>query len=267
MSSSRSTIDEALSPDDLGDLSRVMFPEEEPGGKGEREEPPAQNAGPEEQADVDNSPSDARAGENQGKGPQEKSPNAPPLPAQPSEDRLRESPKESPEGSRKGRPSKPSGKRPKKTRRQAERPTFTIGDDQMATLRVVGSLRTDPLGASASAIARCLFDLFGYNGAHLVASLHGKTLGEGASVPGRLIEKRQWEDLLQKAEEMLAASKPPSPASRPDGHDDSSLDEGAPEGTSREEGEARLACVCFLVQEALYEAGFGDRRRRRKGPL
>ena len=134
-----------------------------------------------------------------------------------------------------------------------ERPTFTIGADQMATLRVLGSSRRDPLGSSASEIARRLFDLFGYNGRHPAAALHGRALSDNAPAPGPLIEERQWKDLLLKADEMATASKIPR--------------EESPEGTSLDEDEARLAWLCFLVQEALYEAGFGDRRRRRKDPF
>jgi hypothetical protein len=78
-------------------------------------------------------------------------------------------------------------------------------------------------------------------------------LSDNAPAPGPLIEERQWKDLLLKADEMATASKIPR--------------EESPEGTSLDEDEARLAWLCFLVQEALYEAGFGDRRRRRKDPF
>jgi hypothetical protein len=127
----------------------------------------------------------------------------------------------------------------------------------MATLRVVGSSRRDPLGSSASEIARRLFDLFGYNGRHPASALHGQTLGERASAPGPLIEERQWEDLLAKADEMATASN----TSREESPEEENL------AGDLDEDEIRLACVCYLVQEALYEAGFGDRRRRRKDPF
>ncbi|MGK7346219.1 MAG: hypothetical protein ACNS63_10485, partial [Candidatus Nitrospinota bacterium M3_3B_026] len=152
---------------------------------------------------------------------------------------------------------RPTAERSKKRHRAAERPTFTIGADQMATLRVLGSSRRDPLGSSASEIARRLFDLFGYNGRHPVAALHGQALTDNASTPGPLIEDRQWEDLLSKADEMATASN----TSREESPEEENL------AGDLDEDEVRLSCVCYLVQEALYEAGFGDRRRRRKGPF
>jgi hypothetical protein len=133
----------------------------------------------------------------------------------------------------------------------------------MATLRVLGSSRRDPLGSSASEIARRLFDLFGYNGRHPVAALHGQALSDNASTPGPLIEERQWEDLLAKADVMVVSLANPTEESPADGFPGGeSLG-----GESLDEDEARLACICYLVQEALYEAGFGDRRRRRKDPF
>jgi hypothetical protein len=134
-----------------------------------------------------------------------------------------------------------------------ERPSFTIYADQAATLRVLAGSKADPLGATASEIAGRALDLLGYNGRHPAAALHGRALSGNASSPGPLIEKRQWEDLLAKADETATASN--------------TLRVESTEGESLDENEARLACVCYLVQEALYEAGFGDRRRRRKGPF
>ena len=147
--------------------------------------------------------------------------------------------------------------------RPVERPSFTIYADQAATLRVLSGSKADPLGATASEIAGRALDLFGFNGRHPAAALHGQTLSKGASAPGPLIEERQWEDLLAKADEMVASLANPS---------EKSLGEGPLGGESLaeepiDEDETRLACVCYLVQEALYEADFGDRRRRRKGPL
>jgi hypothetical protein len=138
-----------------------------------------------------------------------------------------------------------------------ERPSFTIYSDQAATLRVLAGSKADPLRATASAIAGRALDLLGYNGRHPAAALHGRALSENASTPGPLIEKRQWEDLLAMADEMATASN--------------TLRVESPEGENLagdfDEDEIRLACVCYLVQEALYEAGFGDRRRRRKDPF
>jgi len=246
MPTSQSDIEAALSPVNLGQLSELMLSKKNGLGKREGEKPPAQNAsqdgGPEEKTGADH-------GDNVDKGHSASSP---------ANKRQEGNPEQNPGG----RPSTPDVKRPtaersKKRHRAAERPTFTIGADQMATLRVVGSSRADPLGSSASEIARRLFDLFGYNGRHPASALHEQTLGERASAPGPLIEERQWEDLLAKAHEMATASNT-LPVESPEGEN---LARGL------DENEIRLACVCYLVQEALYEAGFGDRRRRRKGPF
>jgi len=253
MSSSRNDIDEALTPDTLGLLSEMMDSKDKPRSKREEERPPgAGKAAAGKAADVDNGPSeDKRFSEaaDAEKGLQEDgSQNV--GTAEPSQKNPGQRPADHPS---KSDAKPPNFKRPIGRRRAPERPTFTIGADQMATLRVLGSSRSDPLGSSASEIARRLFDLFGYNGRHPVAALHGQALSDNASAPGPLIEKRQWEDLLAKADEMVASLANPS---------EESLDR-----ESLNEDEARLACVCYLVQEALYEAGFGNRRRRRKGPF
>ena len=242
MPTSQSDIEAALSPVNLGQLSELMLSKKNGLEKREGEKPPAQNAsqdgGPEEKTGADH-------GDNVDKGHSASSPG---------KKRQEGNPEQTPED----RPPTPdvpppTAERSKKRHRTAERPTFTIGADQMATLRVLGSSKRDPLGSSASEIARRLFDLFGYNGRHPVAVLHGQALSDTASTPGPLIEKRQWEDLLAKADEMATASI--------------TLRVESTEGESLNENEARLACVCYLVQEALYEAGFGDRRRRRKDPF
>jgi hypothetical protein len=263
MSSSRNDIDEALTSDKLGLLSEMMDSKEKPRSKREEElRPDAGNEAAGNEVDVDNGPSedkrrfeaaDAENGQQEERSPKigtpepsQKNPGQRPV-AHPSKSDLKP----------------PTAERSKKRHRTAERPTFTIGADQMATLRVLGSSKRDPLGSSASEIARRLFDLFGYNGRHPVAALHGQALSDTASTPGPLIEKRQWEDLLAKADEMVASLANPPEESLAEGSlDGESLDE-----TPLDEGEARLACVCYLVQEALYEAGFGDRRRRRKDPF
>jgi len=153
--------------------------------------------------------------------------------------------------------SQPGGSSRTEVERPVERPSFTIYADQAATLRVLAGSKADPLGITASEIAGRALDLLGYNGRHPAAALHGRALSGNASAPGPLIEKRQWKDLLAKADEMATALN--------------TLHDESPEGEylawSLDEDEARLACVCYLVQEALYEAGFGDRRRRRKGPF
>ena len=246
MPTSQSDIEAALSPVNLGQLSELMLSKKNGLEKREGEKPPAQNAsqdgGPEEKTGADH-------GDNVDKGHSASSP---------AKKRQEGNPEQNPGG----RPSTPDVKRPtaersKKRHRAAERPTFTIGADQMATLRVLGSSRRDPLGSSASEIARRLFDLFGYNGRHPVAALHGQALSDYASAPGPLIEDRQWEDLLSKADEMATASN----TSREESPEEENL------AGDLDEDEIRLACVCYLVQEALYEAGFGDRRRRRKDPF
>ena len=159
--------------------------------------------------------------------------------------------------------SKARGPSRTEVERPVERPSFTIYADQAATLRVLAGSKADPLGATASEIAGRALDLLGYNGRHPAAALHGRALSGNASTPGPLIEKRQWEDLLAKADEMVASLANPSEESLAEGSlDGESLDENP-----LDEDEAPLACVCFLVQEALYEAGFGDRRRQRKDPF
>jgi hypothetical protein len=263
MSSSRNDIDEALTSDKLGLLSEMIGSKEKARSNREEElRPGADNKAAGNEVDVDNGPSedkrrseaaDAENGQQEESSPKIGTPE--PSPKNPGQRPV-------------GHPSKsdvnpPTAERSKKRHRAAERPTFTIGADQMATLRVLGSSKRDPLGSSASEIARRLFDLFGYNGRHPVAALHGQALSDNASAPGPLIEKRQWKDLLLKADEMVASlANPP----------EESLAEGSLGGESLDEkpldeDEARLACLCFLVQEALYEAGFGDRRRRRKDPF
>ena len=262
MPTSQSDIEAALSPVNLGQLSELMLSKKNGLEKREGEKPPAQNAsqdgGPEEKTGADH-------GDNVDKGHSASSP------AEKRQERNRRRKiaatsqslkKQNPEQTPEGRPSTPDVKRPtaersKKRHRAAERPTFTIGADQMATLRVLGSSRRDPLGSSASEIARRLFDLFGYNGRHPVAALHGQALTDNASTPGPLIEDRQWEDLLSKADEMATASN----TSREESPEEENL------AGDLDEDEVRLSCVCYLVQEALYEAGFGDRRRRRKDPF
>jgi hypothetical protein len=268
MPTSQSDIEAALSPVNLGQLSELMLPKKNGLEKREGEKPPAQNAsqdgGPEKKAGADH-------GDNVDKGHSASSPaekrqegNRRRKIAATSQSLKKQNPEQPPEG----RPSTPDVKRPtaersKKRHRAAERPTFTIGADQMATLRVLGSSRRDPLGSSASEIARRLFDLFGYNGRHPVAALHGQALSDNASTPGPLIEERQWEDLLAKADVMVVSLANPTEESPADGFPGGeSLG-----GESLDEDEARLACICYLVQEALYEAGFGDRRRRRKDPF
>jgi len=258
MSSSRNDIDEALTSDRLGLLSEMMDSKEKPRSNREEElRPGAGNEAAENEADVDNGPSedkrrfeaaDAENGQQEESSPKIGTP-------EPSQKNPGQRPVRHPS---KSDLNPPTAERSKKRHRTAERPTFTIGADQMATLRVLGSSKRDPLGSSASEIARRLFDLFGYNGRHPVAALHGQALSDTASTPGPLIEKRQWEDLLAKADEMATASN----TLRVESTEGESLDE-----EPLDEDEARLACVCFLVQEALYEAGFGDRRRRRKGPF
>jgi len=268
MSSSRNDIDEALTPDTLGLLSEMMDSKDKPRSKPEEERRPgAGKAAAGKEADVDNGPSeDERFSEaaDAEKGQQEDGSQNVDT-AEPSQ----KNPGQRPAGHlSKSDVKPPNVKRPIGRRRAPERPTFTIGADQMATLRVLGSSKRDPLGSSASEIARRLFDLFGYNGRHPVAALHGRALSDNASAPGPIIEERQWKDLLAKAGAMVASLANPSKESLAE----KSLDEGSLGRESLDEGpleedEARLACVCYLVQEALYEAGFGDRRRRRKGPF
>lgn len=228
MSSSRSAIDEALSPDDLGALSEMMFPDQDPSAS--RQLPSG-----EEDATGPTGPSEDGAAET------DRSPWAPP-PEAPVSAPERPSPSGSPAG---GPDTSGEETRP------AERPAFRIYADQAATLRVLAGSRADPLGATASEIAQRALDLLGYNGRHPAAALHGHTVSEHASAPGPLIDERQWKDLLARAAERKRTSEAESDLSP-----DSSLGEN----------EAQLAWVCFLVQEALYEAGFGDRRRRRKRP-
>ena len=273
MSSSRSAIDDALSPDDLGDLSRIMFPEEPSRASDEETPPPTQDGVSEERVEAGEGPgtraegaeeSELDAVEADSRGTQGES-RIPPGPTGQSR-ATSEGPKTRPHGSN---PGGANAKRAKSRRRETERPTFTIFADQMATLRVVGSSRRDPLGASASKIARGLFDLFGYNGRHPAAALHGQTLSERSHAPGPLIEERQWKDLLAAADQMVARSTT-APRATP-------ADQSVGAGSSEEESpgkdelidgdEARMVCLCFLVQEALYEAGFGDGRQRRKGPF
>jgi hypothetical protein len=257
MSSPRNDIDEALTPDKLGLLSEMIGSKEKPRSNREEElRPGADNKAAGNGVDVDNGSSeDKRRSEaaDAENGQQEES-----SPKMGAPEPYQKNPGQSPVA----HPSKsdlnpPTAERSKKRHRTAERPTFTIGAYQMATLRVLGSSRRDPLGSSASEIARRLFDLFGYNGRHPVAALHGQALSDYASAPGPLIEDRQWEDLLSKADEMATASN----TSREESPEEENL------AGDLDEDEIRLACVCYLVQEALYEAGFGDRRRRRKDPF
>jgi len=267
MPTSQSDIEDALSPVNLGQLSELMLSKKKRQEKREVDQPPAQNAsqdaGPEGKSGAGHSGNDDKGHSPSSPAENRQEEDRPRKTAATSQSLEKQTPEPSPEV-RPSRPkSRPDVKRPpaersKKRHRAAERPTFTIGADQMATLRVVGSSKTDPLGSSASQIARRLFDLFGYNGRHPAAALHGQTLSDTASAPGPLIEERQWEDLLAKADEMVASLAHPS---------EESLGEAPLDEAPLDEDEARLACVCYLVQEALYEAGFGDRRRRRKWPL
>ena len=255
MSSSRNAIDEALSPDDLGELSEIMFKKHSSSGAGSsfpEGEPPRseQTPGTEKASSPAAASSEGGASKKttSKKGATEKE-NEP-------------SSKNTPGSSAAGAPRSKAPPRPASgTERPVERPSFTIFADQAATLRVLAGARADPLGATASDIAQRALDLLGYNGRHPAAALHGHTLSEGAPAPGPLIEARQWKDLLARAAEMAAemtpASEPPS---------EGSFAEADLAGANVEK-RAHLACLCFLVQEALYEAGFGDRRRRRKEPL
>ena len=261
MSSSRSAIDEALSPDDLEDLSKIMFGDQtgpaSPGSSSNTEssrsglsvrdspdrEKPSSEAGASSPGSVPEA--EWEEAESERDAPKE---TAPPKADEASSKRKLKRNAGGSSSSRKT--SQAEGSSRTEVERPVERPSFTIYADQAATLRVLAGSKADPLGTTASEIAGRALDLLGYNGRHPAAALHGQTLSDNASAPGPLIEERQWEALLLKADEMVA-----------------SLDEGSLNGDSLDEDEARLACVCYLVQEALYEAGFGDRRRRRKGPL
>ncbi|PQJ26991.1 hypothetical protein BSZ35_18935 [Salinibacter sp. 10B] len=257
MSSSRSTIDEALSPDDLGALSKIMFGDDSssssPGSGSDTEAsdsvtPDSDNPGSETYARRRMTPNEVSSFE---EGISGKS--TPLHELDPKSDSGRGTLDESTSlkadassskrnfNSDAGGTSSNSKNSSTEDDRPAERPSFTIYADQAATLRVLAGSKADPLGATASEIAGRALDLLGYNGRHPAAALHRQFLSERASAPGPLIEARQWKDLLEQAAEMATASM-----TRPEAH---------------------LTCVCFLVQEALYEAGFGDRRRRRKGPF
>ena len=237
MSSSRSTIDEALSPDDLGALSKIMFGDDSssssPGSASDTE------VSDSETPDSENPDSETYA--RRRKALNEVSSFEEGISGKSTPPKADAAFSKRSFNSDAGGPSLNSKNSSTEDDRPVERPSFTIYADQAATLRVLAGSRADPLGATASEIAGRVLDLLGYNGRHPAAALHRQSLSERASAPGPLIEERQWKDLLEQAAEMATASR-----TRP---------------------EAQLTCVCFLVQEALYEAGFGDRRRRRKGPF
>lgn len=120
--------------------------------------------------------------------------------------------------------------------RKLVRPSFFIRPDHQRALRILSSVAT-PMGRRPSEVVCAALDLLGINrtmgvfGSGLVPDPFPL---DDIPIPGRLIDERQWEDLHRAAA--------------------SELDDGA-------SPVAHLDRVAHLVQEALYEAGYGDRRR------
>ena len=116
------------------------------------------------------------------------------------------------------------------------RPTFYLREDQMTALRASVAARVDFFGRTITEAAQCLFDLMGYSAAHMdVPYLDAP---EGVPIFEPLITRRQWAMLLERAEELC----------------------GGEELTEHD----LMRAVSWLVQDALYEKGFGDGRSRKK---
>lgn len=124
--------------------------------------------------------------------------------------------------------------------RERLRPSFFIRPDHLQAIKVHSALRT-PLGKSDTEVVGAALDLLGLNGTLAVPGVTPPP--EGIAVPDRLIEERQWLDLLAAAKRCCR--------------------EEEREGAEGVPAAQLLSAVSFLVQEALYEAGYGDKRRRR----
>lgn len=132
--------------------------------------------------------------------------------------------------------------------RTAKRMQFFIREDQHAAIAVLSALNT-ALGRTSSDVVTTTFDLLGLNGTLGVSGLADPV---GVAVPDRLIDERQWEELQEAAAALSGIS---------------GADMRALSGADREAQAARYWCtVAYLVREALYDAGYGDRRRRCSTP-
>lgn len=131
---------------------------------------------------------------------------------------------------------------------QWKRSQFFIRPDQHKAISMLSALNS-PLGSSRSEVAATSFDLLGMNG---MLGVPGLTAPRGVPIPDRLIEECQWQHLMQAATELCEAEWEEAVSDTE---------------TNVEELSARvLSVVAYLVQDALYEAGYGDGRRRRSTP-
>ncbi len=117
-----------------------------------------------------------------------------------------------------------------------ERPTFYLRPDQMKAVRVAKAMRESPFGRDLSEIAMALFDLHGF-GFEADRAKNDNYGYDAEDVLGRLVPEDQWEELLDAArkEEGRRASR-----------------------------RQLMYRVSRFIEDALYEAGYGDGRKRRK---